>query len=239
MKKNILITGATSPLGIFISKSLNQNPDNKLYLHGRNEKKLRELKSQCKGSEYIICDYSIGDDFNKFSEKIKNLTDKIDLMINNAFGQVENKITDDISFKTIDEFYTVSLAGTFKMVKILIPYLQKGINSTIINIVADWGIPMHNISTGPSIYISGKYGLHGLGVALQTEISKLGIKTTNIFPGAIDIDIKFEKSKSKSDSYELINPCEIVNTINFISDMKHAYLRTIVLTPSSPNYDGL
>src|SRR5260370_26050995 len=117
-------------------------------------------------------------------------TKTIDVLVNNAFGKLEDELV-KTDADALVEFFRVSLAGTADVIRQSIPLLTRSKAAHIINIVADWGFPMHNVMTGPSAYISAKYGVHGLGVALQTEITKLGIRTTNLCPGIVAAETEF------------------------------------------------
>lgn len=110
------------------------------------------------------------------------------------------------------------------------------------NIVADWGTPMHNIMTGPAIYVAGKYGVYGLGAALQVELAGHRIRTTNLCPGIVAADV------TAADSYEsfakkygdkAIHPEALAAAIDFILDQRSAHVRSIVLSPRNPDYNGL
>lgn len=207
----ILITGATSPLGQHFAKHYAKS-DNILFLHSRDKENLskliNDLPNNCKVYS-LICDFTKKSDFDNVFNELSTYTEYIDILINNAFGQVEEEI-ENVSFDESNEFYNVSLNGTYQFTKRTMPFLKKGKIRKIINIVADWGIPMHNIMTGPSIYISGKYGVYGLGVALQTELSKINIHVTNLCPGAIAADfIGTDDEFEKEIGAELIHPKEI------------------------------
>jgi NAD(P)-dependent dehydrogenase (short-subunit alcohol dehydrogenase family) len=86
----------------------------------------------------------------------------------------------------------VSVAGTAQVIRSVLDLLKKSTAPRIINIVADWGFPMHNIMTGPAPYIAAKYAVHGLGAALQTELGVFGIRTTNLCPGVVAADAGYD-----------------------------------------------
>jgi NADP-dependent 3-hydroxy acid dehydrogenase YdfG len=242
MQQTILITGATSGIGSFLSQHFAKK-DFTLFLHGRDKKKLIALERELKYEKalFLQANFSSQSEIKKMFETIAKETNSIDVLVNNAFGKLEDPIT-KADPDSIVEFFQVSLAGTAEVIRLTIPLLKKSKDAHIINIVADWGFPMHNIMTGPSLYIAAKYGIHGLGAALQTEISSLGIRTTNVCPGIVAANTKYGTSSEaflKENGNQAIHPIDIANTIEFVLAQKHSQIRSIVLSPVNPKYNGL
>ncbi|MCX6625708.1 MAG: SDR family NAD(P)-dependent oxidoreductase [Acidobacteria bacterium] len=236
----VLITGATSGIGRFLTGHF-VNRGDEVFIHGRSQEKLDELERTFGASKVmpLLADFRRPDEIAGMFRKISE-TGGLNCLINNAFGKLEDKIV-DASGDALREFFDVSIAGTADVVRSAVPLLQGSSPSHIMNIVADWGFPMHNIMTGPALYIAAKYGVHGLGVALQTEIASLGIKTSNICPGIVAADSPFVPGGSAPADWEgtSIHPCEIANAVDFILNSKSAHIRSIVLSPNNPDYNGL
>ena len=242
MTKTILITGATSGIGSFLSQHYAQKGF-KLFLHGRDGKKLGGLARKLDGTEFSLleADYSRPRDIERMFRQLASQTKKLDVLINNAFGKLEDPIS-KADPERITEFFRVSLAGTSEVIKGSLPFLKRAKGSHIVNIVADWGFPMHNIMTGPSLYIAAKYGIHGLGVALQTEIAKMGIRVTNLCPGIVAADTEFgatEGNFKKAHGNQAIHPVDLANAIDFVMNQRFSHVRSIILTPNNPEYNGL
>ena len=145
-------------------------------------------------------------------------------------------------FRSISAFFQISLAGTAQVIQRSLPLLQSAPSPHVINIVADWGFPMHNIMTGPSLYIAAKYGLHGLGAALQTELGKHNIRTTNLCPGIVAANTEYgtdDSSFEAANGNSAIHPGDLAKAIDFILDAKYSHIRSIVLSPTNPEYNGV
>ena len=189
----------------------------------------------------LHADYGHPKSIEKMFEKLKTRTKNLDILVNNAFGKLEDELV-KTDGQSLSEFFQVSVAGTADVIRQCLPLLKQSKTSHVVNIVADWGFPMHNVMTGPSAYISAKYAVHGLGAALQTEIAKFGIMTTNLCPGVMAADtefgsdpMKFTKAKGK----KAIHPMDLANAIEFVIGQRFSHVRSIVLTPPDPKYNGL
>jgi NADP-dependent 3-hydroxy acid dehydrogenase YdfG len=219
----------------------------RLFLQGRDAERVQRLAQDLKADDAIpICAdlQSVGDIEELFAQ-IARHSKTLDLLVNNAFGKLETSITDADSAE-IQRFFEVSLAGTAIVIQKAVPFLRSSQAPQIVNIVADWGVPMHNVMhnvmTGPAVYVAAKYGMYGLGVALQVELAKLGIRTTNICPGVIAADQgtdtpyeEFEKSYGDT----AIHPESIASAIDFVLAQRSAHVRSVVLSPRNPDYNGL
>lgn len=240
MEKKMLITGATSGIGSYLAHYFSLQ-GYELFLHGRNPAKLAQLASSLKNKQVtcIEADLASLDDIEQMFKVIGKKTKSINVLVNNAFGKLESPLI-EAKPAELAEFFQVSMVGTSEVIRRSIPLLRKAKQSNIINIVADWGIPMHNIMTGPSAYIAAKYGVHGLGVALQTEIAKFGIRTTNVCPGVMAADTTFSPHPNL-DGHEIesIHPQDLAQAVDFVLAQRTSHIRSIVLSPNNPKYNGL
>lgn len=170
----VLLTGATSPIGRVLAEGLSAD-GHELHLHGKDLERLTAMVDQLrrKGAqiEFYIADLARPYEVAEMLETVSRQTGRIDLLINNAFGRLEKTLA-DLAPGEAQEFFQVSVVGTVEVIRASLPLLQKSPTPRIVNIVADWGFPMHNIMTGPSAYIAAKYACHGLGAALQTESAR-------------------------------------------------------------------
>lgn len=240
MKTRMLITGATSGLGSYLAHYFAAQGF-ELFLHGRDPEKMSALATSLDGVEahYFEADLTSASAIQHMFSKIEQKTDSLNILVNNAFGKLEDPLV-DADPTAIYDFFQTCLAGTAEVIRNSVPLLKKCQPSHVINIAADWGFPMHNIMTGPSLYIAAKYGIHGLGAALQTELAPFGIRTTNVCPGVIAAGESFQpNSVVNHNDVGSIHPDEIARTIAFVFSQRSAHVRSIVLSPTDPNYNGL
>mgnify|MGYP001447127803 CR=1 FL=1 len=127
--------------------------------------------------------FSYVDEINKFANEIKKI--KPDILINNAGTNILSSFVDikTTDFQTIQQ---VNVFAPFVFCQAAIPYMKKKRWGRIINISSIWGKigKSHRAS-----YMSSKFALDGLTLALAAEYAKVGILANCIAPGFTKTDL--------------------------------------------------
>lgn len=127
--KIVVMTGGTAGLGLAAAEQLLKNGVKLLLLH-RASSNITAL-SNYTNLTTIPCDLSSFDQINSAIEKIKSLTNKIDVLINNAgiwtFGEKE------LSQDNVELTWHVNVLAPFILMKGLHPLLEKAEEPIIIN----------------------------------------------------------------------------------------------------------
>ncbi len=110
MKKKMLITGATSPIGTYLAQHFNRLGFN-LYLHGRDQKKLDALARKLGSSDVVLlrCDLAETRSISKMFDELSAKTKRLDVLINNAFGKLESELV-GTDGEALAEFFQVRRA---------------------------------------------------------------------------------------------------------------------------------
>ena len=141
-----LVTGGAKGIGASIVKQLCENNFD-VIIHYNNsilnvEKLKKELENKYKNNIYIVQgDLNKEEDINRIVDYVKTLTDKLDVLINNAALSLDN----DIELKTKEEFMnvlSVNLVAPFLLIKDLSSLLTGGV---VINIASTDGIDTFSI----------------------------------------------------------------------------------------------
>jgi short-subunit dehydrogenase len=164
--KNIVITGATSGIGLALAEKLSSK--NKLILTFHQNPPIKKLNNSIYYQLDLNNDQSIEDFIKKIGKK------PIDIWINNAGICIDKKLN-KTNFSEIETQINTNLTGMIKLTSKLIHQVKK----QIINIGSQY-----SIETYPeySVYCASKFGVRGFTQALAKEYENLLINCVN--PGA-------------------------------------------------------
>jgi len=182
--KTVLITGATSGIGLNIVEQLIEKKCN-IIAHGKSEEKLNQLKNG-KGiispSLQTVCfDLSIQNDF---SEIVKNLP-PIDGLVLNA-GYVKLMPLQLINYNELLSIFNVNFFNQVLLFKELLK--QKKINSGA-SIVFISSISTVRPTPLNAIYNSTKGAINAFVQSAAIELSKHKIRINAVLPGRIETEI--------------------------------------------------
>ncbi len=133
-KKNCIITGGTSGLGLALVKKF---IDNNFFIHiiARDSKKIQELteyfyERDIKSFKFYQADLAEGKELDKVILQIENL-DSIDVLINNAGALFLKR---EVNSKGIEKTFAINYLSHFYLTISLIDVIKKTKNSRLVNI---------------------------------------------------------------------------------------------------------
>ena len=194
IKKNILITGASSGIGFELVNLFLQN--NWQVIATTRNKEAFPLHHQ--NLEIIQLDL-----LNKeaITKTINNLYEKyhvIDGLINNA-GYGQFGIFEEFNEEEINKQIKINFFGPLWLTKAILPFMrkeQKGIICYISSIVGENTLPVS------SLYCSTKFALNGLVESFYYEFLKLGINVKLFLPGSVKTNFWKNSQLKLSDKNE-------------------------------------
>ena len=184
-KKAAIITGASKGIGAEIAQSLSKNgfPVIINYLKSKDkaEKVLKEIKGN--GGDGIIYQADVADDaqVKAMFVKAKEIFGSIEVLVNNAGGNIINRSFKDLAWKDIESQINVLLSGAFNTCKYAIPIMEELGRGKIINITSIYTDSTPPVKTYD--YIIAKAALSSFTKSLATEYGAKGIKVNNVSPG--------------------------------------------------------
>ncbi len=175
--KNILITGSSKGIGFFIAKHLSTLKNYKIFLNGRNVKKLKKAKEMIPNSNFISGDVTKYKDLKKINEKIKNLHVLICNVGNGKSAKPGKEKLEDWKKSFEENFYS-----TINTIKVFEKKLIKS-KGLIICISSICG--MEYIYGAPITYSVSKSALNSFIRYYSKILGPKGVRLNAIAPGNI------------------------------------------------------
>jgi short-subunit dehydrogenase len=176
--KTVLITGCSSGIGAALAKECKMQG-----LHviatARNPKNLSDLKAL--EIECLQLDVNSQEDINSLLEHLKNTSQAIDFIINNAgFGTMIPMA--DLNPEDLLAQFQTNVFSIVNLTNALIPSMVERRSGCIVNIGSVSGILTTPFA---GAYCASKSALHSISEAYRMELAPFGIKVLIVQPGAI------------------------------------------------------
>ncbi len=188
MSKTVLITGATSGLGLELAKLY--APNSRLLLLGRRP--LRKLSDKLfHDHAYCQCDLAKPNCADVVTEwlEVEGIT-SLDVLIHNAgVGYYGNLLRQ--SDKSLEELLAVNVYAPIRLTHALLPHLKQAEGKLVFISSVAANVPVAHYS----VYGSSKAALSGFARNLRLELSDVNVQT--IYPGAIRTEMHSKSGATK------------------------------------------
>jgi 3-oxoacyl-[acyl-carrier protein] reductase len=224
MSKKILITGASSDIGLSISRKFD-DPENHLLLHCfKNKEKLENETRAFKASTTIIpCDFTQNDSLEAFVAGLRDVS-----VIINAAAITSTDLLVNISDNDILKMLQVNILATVKICKALIPQMLAKRSGAIVNISS---VAAQRGNRGQTVYGGTKGFLESFSKSLAAEVGTKGIRVNCIAPGAIDagsirelLNIAPDEVKKSISLNRLGKPDDIASLVSFLCSDEASFI---------------
>ena len=218
--KNILITGASSGIGLEIAKVLEKN--NKIFLSGRR-------KSDNKN--YFALDLADDNSALKLIEKAREyFSSEIDILINCA-GQYIYKPIEKMTLDEINYLINLNFKSAYILSSLVIEGMKKNNWGRIINIGS---ISAMVGEANATLYCATKAALSGLTRGLALEVAQNNITVNQINPGWVQTSL-VENSLNDTEKQEVI---DVTPQRRFIEPYEIAKLCEYLISDSAKGLTG-
>lgn len=175
-----LITGASSGIGRETAIVLAQK-HYRVIACARRQERLEQIAAEHPGVEPLSLDLTDSRQMDRFCSRIRQWTQPVDVLINNAGYGVRGMI-EEAPLEAIRRMYDVNLFGACRMIQACMPGMRRARQGWIFNISSVSG---KFVWPGNGYYASSKFALEGVTDALRHEAAPFGIKVVAIRPGPI------------------------------------------------------
>lgn len=219
MKRIALITGATSGIGKATAEAF-ANAGIDLILCGRRSEVLDELKiyfSEKVAVTTLIFDVrnqvDVANAIESLSEEWKN----IDILVNNAGNAHGLEPIQDGNIADWDAMIDGNVKGLLYVSKAVMPIMVAREKGHIINISSVAG--KYTYPNG-AVYCASKSAVEAISEGMRHDLTKYGVKITNIAPGAVETDFSLVRFKGDTEraikvyeGFDPIQPEDVADTI--------------------------
>lgn len=186
MNKIVLITGATSGIGLACARKFAENGD-KLILTGRNEAQLAKIKKELSdnGTEVRTLNFDVRDR-RKAEELLASLPkewQKIDVLVNNAGLALGLEPEHKGNLDDWDTMIDTNIKGLLTMTRLVVPGMVERNSGHVINIGSLAGDAAY---AGGNVYCSTKAAVKALSDGLRIDVADTAIRVTNLKPGLVE-----------------------------------------------------
>ena len=180
--KNILITGASSGIGLTTAKLLAERGAQIIML-ARSEEKLQQVQQEIIAAggraSYFSCDLNEMQDIDRVSQEILASNSHIDILINNAGRSIRRAVHESVDrFHDFERTMQLNYFGAVRLVLNLLPHMINRQDGQIINISS---IGVLANATRFSAYVASKAALDAFSRCLSAEVRKHKIAITSIY----------------------------------------------------------
>lgn len=187
--KSVIITGASSGIGMEMAKQLVQQGAN-LTLAARNIERLNELVSLCQsiGGKAVAVQTDVSDmgQCKRLIETAVQTYGRIDILINNAGITMWARLEEISDLTMFEKIIQVNYLGSVYSTYFALPFIKqsRGQIVGISSLTGKAGVPTR---TG---YAASKHAMVGFFDSLRVELRGTGVGVTMIYPGFVDTGVQ-------------------------------------------------
>lgn len=180
--KTVLITGASSGIGLTVAKKLGQAGATVL-LVARGVEKLEQTAEMIRkigGTAYIYpCDLTNLDAIDQLAQQVLADHQTIDILINNAGRSIRRAVIESLDrFHDFERTMQLNYFGTIRLIMRLLPSMTESKKGQIINVSS-----IGCLANAPrfSAYVASKAALDAFSRCLSAEVRQYNINLTTIY----------------------------------------------------------
>jgi NADP-dependent 3-hydroxy acid dehydrogenase YdfG len=236
-KKTVLITGASSGIGLETAKLLLLK-GHKVVGTGRRKERLEAIKNEFGAENFLALHFDVSD-FGQAENAIKNLPPdwkNIDVLFNNAGNAHGLDLFQDGPSSDWGSMIDINVKGLFLLTECVLPGMLARKKGHIINMGS---VAADQIYPKGAAYCASKAAVSAFTKGLRMDLNAAGIKVSEIKPGMVETEfslVRFKGDEKRAKSvYEGLKPlsgkdvAEVV--VYMIEAPEHVNLAEVTLMP--------
>ncbi|MGP4059985.1 SDR family oxidoreductase [Halobacillus sp. H74] len=187
--QSAIITGASSGIGKAIAHQL-ANEGMNVVLAARRAEKLKDLAEEIAEqhgveAKVVETDVTKREDVENLIEETKSAYGRVDILVNNAGVMLLSFLKND-HVDEWEQMVDVNIKGVLFGIHACLPAMLEQEAGHIVNVSSVAG---HEVFPSSTVYSATKYAVKALSMGMEKELSRSGVRVTNISPGAVDTEL--------------------------------------------------
>lgn len=232
--KHVLITGATSGIGLACAKAFAAVGAD-LTITGRREDRLTELAAELTGSVRTLTF-----DVTDRQATIATLAEVAapDVLVNNAGLARAADPVQQGDFEDWDAMIDTNVKGLLNVSRCLLPKMIERGSGHVINIGSTAG---HEVYPGGAVYCASKHAVGALTRGMRLDLLGSGIKVSTVDPGAVETEfslVRFggdaDRASQVYEGFDPLTPGDIADTVVWVAGRpRHVQVAEVIIQPAA------
>lgn len=242
MSKIVLITGATSGIGLSCARKFAENGCD-LIITGRRKERLEKISTELTRN-FKIKVYSLNFDIRDKDAVEKAVASlpvewsKVDVLINNAGLAVGMSTVQEGMLDDWERMIDTNIKGLLYISRAVLPGMVERKSGHVINIGSIAG---KEVYPNGNVYCATKYAVDALTKGMRIDMVTHGIKVTQIAPGAVETEfsvVRFKGDQEKANvmykGFKPLHPEDIAEVTWFVTTLPpHVNINDLTIMPTA------
>lgn len=237
--KTALVTGGGTGIGAACALALAREGC-RVAISGRREGPLRQTAASFSGELPILthaADVGDRDDIERLFEWANGELGRIDILVHSAGVNVRKRSMEELSPDDWDLLMRVNATGAYNCMRAVLPQMRERRDGLIVLISSIAGLRASLL--GGVAYTASKFAMSALGLTLARELTEIGIRITNVYPGEVETPILAERPVPVSAEHRarILQPEDVADAVVMIAKLPpRANVSEIVIKPTTQDF---
>jgi len=239
--KTVLITGATSGIGLATARRFANEGNYNLILCGRRQERLEQLKQELGEKvnlETLQFDVRDKAAVNSAIDSLSGDFSSIDILINNAGNAHGLDFIQEGNSDDWDAMMDINVKGLLYVSQPIIKQMIKRRSGHIINIGSTAG---KEVYPKGNVYCASKHAVDAINQSMRLDLNEYGIRVGAVNPGLVETEfsqVRFkgdtERASQVYKGYQALTPEDIADIIHFcVTRPYHVTIADLVVMPTA------
>jgi NADP-dependent 3-hydroxy acid dehydrogenase YdfG len=207
---------------------------------GRREDVLQQAVATWKKNPPILfksCDVADRQDVHRLFEWAGKELGQIDILVNSAGVNIKSRKMSEMTPEQWDYVMAVNVTGAYNCMREVLPQMQARHDGVIVNISSISG--KRATALGGVAYISSKFAMAALGIAVANENTKFGVRVTTVYPGEVNTPLLDHRPKAVTDEQKakMLRPEDLgALVLAIVALPPHAHVPEVIIKPVDQEY---